>query len=373
MTTHPATSAVPAEAVVNLDGTGTWSIAGGTPETITADTAAGLPYAVLFRTVVAAAERGTEIELTATLAGVPILFGVGPTGEITRFEMATSPGAPAGAGPGPDPSSQGYRPLPGAEPRPSAPRSRGGAASGSGGTPATPAVRRRRGVVTMAVAVAAASLVCLVGLVLVRAAGGSSPSAADPPATETSTSASAVGRATSPATSEDAPAAVRRTLEVTLTARAGGPLTARVRATAAPTLATLTLWRGGNRIASQRVRLHARAAAWSTGTVTFAHTGPGRYRWTATAPGAARVSGTYTVPTKPAPRDHHVRRSSRTGAVAVPPTPTRAPAPVTQPSATLRPSAPPPAPTPQPAQPPTPHDGPVPGGSTDPPHPGPSP
>jgi hypothetical protein len=306
---------------------------------------------------------------------VPILFGVGPTGEITRFEMAPSPEAPPGARPGPEPSSQQYRPWPGTEPRPSAPGSRGRTASGDAGTAATPAARRRRSVATMAVALTAASLVSLVGLLLVRGAGGSSPSAANTPATGTSASASAVGRATRPATSENAPAAVRRTLEVTITARAGGPLTARVHATAAPTLATLTLWRDGSRIASQQVRLPARAAAWSSGTVTFTHTGPGRYRWTATAPGAARVSGAYTVPAKPAPRDHQVRRPSRTGAVGVTPSPTRAPAPVTQPSPPLRSSAPPPAaPTHQPSQQqPTPHDGPVPGGNTNPPHLGPSP
>jgi len=334
VTADPTTSAVAAEAVVNPDGTATWSIGGGTAEPITATSAAALPYAVLYRTVAAAAERGTEIELTATIAGVPILLGVSPTGEITRFETAPTPG--------------GSLPV-----------------SRSGGAAVTSAVRPRR-VIAAAAGVLAAAIVA--ALVLMRGAGGSSPSPSVAPATSPAASTPAV----SPSPSTVVPAAAGRRLDVTVTARKGGPLIARVRATAAPTVATLTIWREGRRFATRLLHLTAARATWSSGTITLEHAGPGSYRWAATAPGAARVTGTYRVPVKPAPRDHRVQPSTRP-AVEVTPPPTQATAPsapVTPPPPTVQPSTPPPTAH---TQRPDPHDGPVPGGNTSPPYPGPRP
>jgi hypothetical protein len=345
VTAHPTTSAVAAEAVVNLDGTATWSIGGGTAEPITATTAAALPYAVLYRTVVAAADRGTAIELTATLAGIPILLGVSPTGEITRFEMAPAHGVPPVADLSSEPLTNRHVPLRGAEQRRSIPRP-------------------RRAIAAAAGALAAAAVA---GLVVMRGAGGGSPSPSMVPTTSTAASTPAV----SPFTSEVVPAAAERKLDVTVRARKGGPLTAQVSATAAPTVATLTIWRGGRRIAKRQLHLTAARATWSSGTVTLKHTRPGSYRWAATAPGAARVTGTYTV--KPAPPERRARRSTRQGALAVTPPPTQVPAtsaPVTHPQATVQPSTPPP---PADTRRPEPHNGPVPGGSTSPPYPGPRP
>ncbi len=326
MTARPTPSAATARAVVNRDGTGTWSIGGGLAESITATTAAAVPYAMLYRTVAAAAQQGTAVELTVTLDGVPILLEVSPTGEITRFEIAPATG-----------TSRGKRAVP-----------------------------SRWAIVAAAGALAAA---VLAGLVLVRDAGGGSAS----PSTVPSTGAAPSRAAVSPFTSEVAPAVAGRELHVTVKAPQGGPLTARVRATAAPTVVRLTIWREGMMVARRRLHLTVARATWSSAAVTFNHTGPGGYRWAATAPGAARVTGTYTVPVKPASRDRRAHRSTRPGAVGVTPPPTRVPAsstPVALPPAIPRPSTPE---APTGTQRPEPHNGPVPGGNTNPPHPGPSP
>jgi hypothetical protein len=382
-----------AEAVVNLDGTGTWSI-GDTTEPITATSAAAACDKVGRRAVVAAAERETEIELTATIVGVETLLRVSPTGEITRFEVVGNALHPASS-PGGDPDSETvtdrHVPLSWAEladlsyaeavPPPSSPPPSGRVLSGRGSTAVTKARRPRWTVAAAAVGALAAATVA--GLVLVRGAEDGSPSASAP-----ATHATVPTPAVSPPTYTVVPAAAWRKLDVTLTARKGGPLTAQVRATAAPTVATLTIWSEGRRIATRRLHLTGAQATWSSGTVTFAHTGPGHYRWAATAPGAARVTGTYDVPVRPEPRDRRVPRSTSPGTVGVAPSPAPAPAatasespaPATLPSSTPPPSPPPSSspppstpPPPSPTKPPEHHNGPVPGGNTGPPHNGPRP
>jgi hypothetical protein len=347
---HPTTPLVAAEAIVNLDGSGTWSI-DGTIEQISATTAPAAREDALRRTALAAAERGTAIELTAVLAGVPTFLRVSPTGEVTRLEGSTFTPVPAASSPETEPSSQTvtdrHVPPDGAE-------------------------RRPRWALAAAAGVLATAAVA--GLLFLRAVGDGSPS---PTPTGTPTTAASAPPA-SPSRSTVVPAVVRRKLDVTVTARKGGPLAAQVRATAAPTVVTVTLWRHGRIIAKRRLHLTAGRTTWASGDVTFQRTGPGRYRWAVTAPGASRVTGTYTVPVKPTPRYHRLQQPGNTGAVGVTPSPTRAaapsappsPPPVTAPPSTPRPSTPPPtAGTRRPG----PHNGPVPGGDTNPPHPGPSP
>lgn len=343
VTAHPTASTVTAEAVVNLDGTGTWSIDGGVTEPITASTAAAVRAEVLHRAVIAAAERGAEIELRATFLSLPILLRVSPTGEVVRVEGS-------GVAPTPDPS-------PGADLSRESVLERRHRSSGRG----------PRWVIAAAVVALAAAAV--VGLVLVRGSGDDSPSAASAPRT----AASPLGAR--PSTAVEVPAAPPRKLDVTVTAHRGGPLTARVRATAAPTVATLTVRREGRRIARHRLHLPGARTTWSSGTVTFRHVGPGRYRWAVTAPGASRVTGTYRVLARPAPRDHRAEPSTGPGAVGVTPAPTHVPT-------SSAPASLPPAPQPSPLQPPhppahprppAPHHGPVPGGSTSSPHLGPRP
>jgi len=347
---HPTTLVVAADAVINLDGSGTWSI-DGTTEWITATTAPAAREEALRRTALAAAERGTAIELTAVLAGVPTFLRVSPTGEVTRFEGSGITPAPVTSSPGSDPSPQMVtnRHVPSSEAEP-----------------------RRRWVI--AAAAGALAVAAVAGALLLRDDGGGSPS---PSAALTPTTAAST-HAASPPTSTVVPAVVRRRIDARVTARKGGPLTAHVRATAAPTVVTLTVWREGRMIARRRLHLTVARSAWSSETITFQNVGPGRYRWAATAPGAPRVSGRYTVLARPAPRDSQTQQSSSTGAVGVTPSPTQAPAPssaasappASQPPSTPRPSTPPPAAgTPRPA----PHHGPVPGGNTGSPHPGPTP
>jgi hypothetical protein len=347
---HATTSVVTAEAFVNLDGSGTWSI-DGTTEPITASTAPAAREEALRRTALAAAERGTAIELTAVLAGVPTFLRVSPTGEVTRFEGSGFPPAPATSSPGTDPSPPTVtnRHVP----------------SNEGGP-------RRRWVVAAAGA-GCLAVALVAGLLLLRDTGGGSPSpsAAPTPATGGSTPAA------SPPPSTVMPAVVRRKLDARVTARKGGPLTAQVRATAAPTVVAVTVWREGRMIATRRLHLTVARPAWSSGTITFENVGPGRYRWAATAPGAPRVSGTYTVLVRPAPQDRRLHQSSSTGSVgrtsptrAWAPSPSASPPPASQQPSTPQPSTPPStAGTRRPA----PHHGPVPGGGTSSPHPGPTP
>ena len=388
MSAQPTTAVVAAEAVLHLDGTGTWSVGVGTIEEIRAATAADAFDEVLHRTVVAAAERGTAIELIATLAGAPILFRVSPTGEITGSEVsgvAPGPTSSSLTGPASQAGTEHQAPLSGAElaelsyaeevSGPSSVRPPRRPVWRRGWTAVTRAVRPRWAVAAVAGALAAAAVG---GLVLTRMAGDDSPSPSTAGDARPETSAPFTRPFTRPLTTRVVPALATRKLEVTVTARKGGPLTARVRATAAPTVVTITVWQEGRRIAMRRLQLTDASATWSSGIVTFAHTGPGRYRWSATAPRAARASGRYEVPVKPAPPERRSQPSTSAAVAGAPPSssvPASSSSP-SSPTATRLPTAAPP-PTPlmpsPPAAPTPPHNGPVPGGNTSPPHTGPRP
>jgi len=104
---------------------------------------------------------------------------------------------------------------------------------------------------------------------------------------------------------------------------------------------------------------------------TQSHSRPGQMQRCVDKGPAPGVSGCVaafpTSSSRPATSDRRLQRSTRPGAAAVTPPPTRALAPS---SATPQPSTPPPT---APARRPAPHHGPVPGGSTSAPHTGPRP
>ncbi len=219
------------------------------------------------------------------------------------------------------------------------------------------------------VVIAAAVLVTvgMAGPLLIGDVGDSSSS--PPMATATGQDASRL--AGSPWRTRLLPASSPGKLDVVVTAHERGPLTAEVRTTAASTVATLTIWHDGHRIAMRRLHLTWTTGTWSSRAVPLSHTTAGRYRWVATAPGAPRVTGTYQVPTQAGDQP-----STRPSAPGVTPSPTPVPSTGSTPAAppsTLQPTQqlaqPSPAGTPSP----TPHEGPVPGGGSGPIHTGPRP